>query len=1570
MQNETSLSSNRESSGQILGCQSAFQRALDSYLNGLPEHKQKKNFIATCYDPAHPVTPDAVNKSIERIEADKSSRSSTISKLFRRFVSVLKDYDGIINTLASADPMPTAIIWGALSVVINSAQRFYNIFDTIKKELRNMANELVRISEFEALFGDCTKLQEHLCKLYINMFRFWSRVYKELNQPGFKSFASATFSFSIKKLDGIIEDIRENADEIEKQADILLKKKMLEEQKNAGLERDAQSGFRKRQEDERLVRTVSKQLSQQRVTIANLSRHAEFREQHMDGTCNWLAKRTEFEQWWKRSETSPVLWLHAPPGSGKSTLCSYVIQFIEESDPTKALAYHFYRFDEPSKPSEVLQHMAYQLFQKYSASTWSSDVLQDLTDTMKVFGESSLRCAQEIITTLVKNLPGVYLFLDGLDEESARDRWKDAETVIDFLQKLARESPDTIRVWCSSQNIPCVYDKFNSDTCSILDVREETRTDMMTYLSNKLAYLQVSKEDSDMVLRKNSKEGASGNFLWARLMIEDLISANSPADRTRIIKEGPTLDDYYMRFFQRLEEKDRSLACYIFALVAFARRPLRVKELREAVGMLKSRDAQSGGKSSSSLDPSEKPYIKSILKLFAPLIEVESDCGEMDDRICRLYHSTVLDFLRRNAEIFYNSSKSTKRQTAGLRISPAVIADACLLYLSQDRYSHLLTRSDNVWSDATGTPVAEHHFLTYSAKYWDRHLDCLQVEIPSVLDAKNSKELCKTQHNEFYKRVRAFLRSPNFQVCIQIQSLWVDSQFEVFRVNGDDENRAYLRRVFPDWFTRTPYGRRFLVDYRRFWYNWRLFLGCGHCDEPTCVFKACTGEIDRCWWAALGPHNLLSAFQSRYISFRFQSDEDTMLTRASFEGVGVSGNELIILRLNGHQRNQLEFICESWCITTKKPPVLRRKQTIVAQEDCSNWLQYARRTGNHLGLCDMRKDRALPAAFSNGCQFLRIGTQIYARDEAGDYSVISVPSTRQGQYPAYIEEITGRENFIVLATRRGAIAQTKLQSEKADESTPSTPRSGNSKDGVSSLVGTSKSGDEGSGDKNSESSDIEQDDIDEDSDDEGTETDDDELDGIDEESSNDDIDGENSGDDVSASEDSNIESDGDDEESESSYETDDEAYETWSECSSGDTDDSQDEDDLAASCHDFGNDGNRSDSYDSQSSGEEVEENEESDSGSNGSSDSSTEEPDVSPQTFGYGQWRRYGEDSEHNLSDYEGWRSPSPTRKKSHLTAAQSKGTKASITVFDTRAPVPEKAFSLSMNLSLMLYGSPPVVHPLQPLVVWPLGSGDVLFADFQANTYFIRKLKPSTLFTRHIFMKCHFSVCGGYLHIASLEGRREPIAKREKRKDEAQPVIKLALLVSTYRLCSKKPSRAPPSLIHRERIELRAVTSLTVSKLPFTLTWMPRELYFTCSDIVLKVYRISLFDSEGTVPGDKNSVLRPREIICLPNSAQEREVYFFPPADGDKTARIIIGSEVSAGGDTEFEETGGVRLNLSPPIGCILHEKNDLGGWISSSDHSDSPKKEGVGRLDRPLEKFNPEEDCDLEPFLFLGW
>jgi hypothetical protein len=187
--------------------------------------------------------------------------------------------------------------------------------------------------------------------------------------------------------------------------------------------------------------------------------------------------------------------------------------------------------------------------------------------------------------------------------------------------------------------------------------------------------------------------------------------------------------------------------------------------------------------------------------------------------------------------------------------------------------------------------------------------------------------------------------------------------------------------------------------------------------------------------------------------------------------------------------------------------------------------------------------------------------------------------------------------------------------------------------------------------------------------------------------------------------------------------------------------------------------------------------------------------------------------------------------------------------------------------------------------------------------------------------------------------------------------------------------------------KLALGQTTRLHVSKMPFTLTWTSKDLYFSCSGKSLQVYRIPLFSTaEEKAEEDLQPVWTPRKPFFLPYSASNRAVYYFPPTENKSgkeqlPARILIRSDFTALKDiepNEAEEEYDVLLvkrfnecsvrrrgEFQPPIGCYVDEDTNLGGWVDSHARANILQDRGVGRLDprMPVEHFNPDDDCDCE-------
>lgn len=283
-----------------------------------------------------------------------------------------------------------------------------------------------------------------------------------------------------------------------------------------------------------------------------------------------------------------------------------------------------------------------------------------------------------------------------------------------------------------------------------------------------------------------------------------------------------------------------------------------------------------------SLTARSLPWRQRIEKLLTPLVETQQDPEDHEERFCHLFHSTVKAFLQKNPTIFAIFATKNPTDAAHL-ISEATISDACLQYLSQDRYSKILTRESNGWMTSSGDDVCNHRFLTYSAKYWDKHLDAVKPS-PTL-----------------QQRTEEFVNSSNFVTTVQVQSLFVEGQFSLFVFTQQSSNHKFTRRVFPKWIANQASEgcAMFLKNYRSFISEWHSFLHSCDCDVEPHHESHHSGELDRCLWSALGSKNFLSRTSGRYVNFILaREDQYSLEDETKFcENMTINGTEGTVLRM-------------------------------------------------------------------------------------------------------------------------------------------------------------------------------------------------------------------------------------------------------------------------------------------------------------------------------------------------------------------------------------------------------------------------------------------------------------------------------------------------------------------------------------------------------------------------------------------------------------------------------------------------------------------------------------------------
>ncbi|OJD36549.1 nacht domain protein [Diplodia corticola] len=932
--------------------------------------------------------------ALKAAEERKASRNRSW-KIFNRVVSpvvnLLTGYYNVIDTICQADPTPGAVIWGCLKILINSAHRAANLFEAFGEQIDRVRFHLKRINHFKALFHESDAMSDVLHRSCLNVVTFCTLVWKECKRstPVFllKSL-SPSLTRDFEKISSAIKVDREDLEDMGGWID----------QERGDSHRQEFAKFLTQQQEEQKWKTYqsavqwlggqSSATSQERVESSRP-------ETTVVDSTDWILGAPEFQAWTSDSASHPVLWLTATPGAGKTMLCSQVIQKTKEKFPSAGIASYFYRFDERIPTSQVLQSIAKQLLEQL----WMTN--KELPDSVSAFPRTPPNMKSSILgmiramaesTAFTK----IFIFLDGVDEDASEgppDLQSARQALSDLIPLTDPASKGTFRLWISSQYRTHIAGKLKSHLrVQLSDQNESALRSFFDQELPQLRKLELEQEELDELVDM-LRDMVKGNFLWARCMIGHLRDVcESPEEVQEFIETSQpwSLDEYYKNLLRRTREHDRDLASKILSIVCFARRRVSVSELRDALCMMRS---------SGSKEPRKKPVLHKVKTLLPPFI-VTSGSEEDESGRCELFHSTARGVLQANPGILEKDHTGL----GSISINEYHLAWVCVRYLADPKFKEPLKLSDGQWKTCSGEAIESDGFLRYSAKYWDKHLDAVK---PSP---------------ELKALVSRFVLSPNYQTLLQLQHIYVDSHFATFMVVGRPENQLFLRRVFPDWFAPkdTPIqGFHIRRGYREFIHEWHYYLKCGCCENPRCVMSQFAGEVDRCLFGALGQENFMSHMHSRYVSFKLSNNDATGIqsTRQCYEGYSNAGDLVHVLQFASRtMASKLRFVCETWHLMDMKQPSLYKRQFVEVGEE-SHWPLYFKMVD---GDVKARYDQAKPIAFDESGSCLRIGSSIFLRDRDGNFNSQQPGSSERDQPPEYFEEFAMRPGILAIASRRNS----------------------------------------------------------------------------------------------------------------------------------------------------------------------------------------------------------------------------------------------------------------------------------------------------------------------------------------------------------------------------------------------------------------------------------------------------------------------------------------------------------------------------------------------------------------------
>ncbi|KAL0938498.1 uncharacterized protein CTRU02_205108 [Colletotrichum truncatum] len=538
-----------------------FSRATREFISQTNK-KRLPSFIKTVIIDGKAVSADDVQKHLEILEKENSQRASR--RVMRPVFQAMLDYDGVLGTLCQADPTPSALIWGGLKAILECIRRYNNLFEKIEGQLMSLTQQLKRLKDYEELFSQSQDMLDLVVSSYVGIIRFWARVEEQCSTSGLLLVAQSITSFSTKKLDEILEDISQDADDIAKLFPIVQERLRRGEVQDAADER-RKAGVQLEQ--------IRKSLQQDRearrkldarnwiigpVTLgeSNYRLQHQHHQQLLPGTGEWLSRNGHFLNWSNPDKSPNVLWLNGGSGVGKSVLCARTIYNFQKSGAT--VAFNYFSFDETPQVMLIYRYLAIQLFDQLYFSAEVSDHIIGL-----IRGNPDVATFQSLISTLVAESQTTFIFLDGLDEEySEKGRWKSAVDVASFLLGLARQENSPLKLWCSSQDRRKIRELFKGAE-EINVGTAENGGDIKKFFNAAIDsqdFAELSTDTKEHVL-KSLNESVNGNFLWASMMVDSLESAPTVRKLEEIIENGlpEEFEIYLQNQFQERKYVDNGL---------------------------------------------------------------------------------------------------------------------------------------------------------------------------------------------------------------------------------------------------------------------------------------------------------------------------------------------------------------------------------------------------------------------------------------------------------------------------------------------------------------------------------------------------------------------------------------------------------------------------------------------------------------------------------------------------------------------------------------------------------------------------------------------------------------------------------------------------------------------------------------------------------------------------------------------------------------------------------------------------------------------------------------------------
>lgn len=412
------------------------------------------------------------------------------------------------------------------------------------------------------------------------------------------------------------------------------------------------------------------------------------------GTCQWITRHHQFQSWINTAEFN-ILWISGDPGCGKSVAASYLVSYLEETQPSTLTAHFFFK-DDSDKQSKATSALCAVLHQILLDRELSIETAVKKLAGQRTNDEARFSCLWDILVDILsqERCGSVNIVLDALDECKEDER----EQLIAGLTRLGHDlqlSGRSVKVIVTSRPYAAIrrsFKSFQAITIQADDNLDAIDEDIKAVVASRVRTFasSIGTKREDLLAKFSDKlqTKADHTFLWISLIL-DMLDKSEDCSFEEINQlmdnPNPGVDALYGRILEKAKNTDK--ARRMLHIVVGAVEPLTLDEINIAWAVkIGHRLTEEELKERMFLSP--KVGVREVCGLFVRIVQ-----GKVV-----LVHQTAREFLVRTMD---NNISPTVRATEPTcwkwsldpRKSDEMLAGICATYLMSNTVKPKLTNT-------------------------------------------------------------------------------------------------------------------------------------------------------------------------------------------------------------------------------------------------------------------------------------------------------------------------------------------------------------------------------------------------------------------------------------------------------------------------------------------------------------------------------------------------------------------------------------------------------------------------------------------------------------------------------------------------------------------------------------------------------------------------------------------------------------------------------------------------------------------------------------------------------------